>query len=132
MSDAVIAVQAALVAALKGYAPLTPLITGIYDGAPPRADFPYITIGDSPSIDWSTKTAVGREIRLALSIWDDGQSAARLHGIMGIAENAVATLPRAVPGWSLVNLTFLRSMVVRSAAVPWVGLLDHRVRVLAV
>jgi hypothetical protein len=132
MSDAVTAVQAALVAALKGHAPLTPLITGIYDGPPPRAAFPYITIGESPSTDWSTKTAVGREIRLALSVWDDGSSAARLHRIMGIVENAVASIARDVPGWRLVSLIFLRSMAVRSAAGPWVGLVDHRVRVLAV
>jgi Protein of unknown function (DUF3168) len=131
MSNAVAAVQAALISALEGHSALIPLITDIYDGPPPRAPFPYIAIGESPSVDWSTKTEIGREIRLGLSVWDDGESAARLHGIMAIVENAVAEMPRDLPGWRVASLVFVRSMVVRNAAGPWVGLVDHRVRVLA-
>jgi Protein of unknown function (DUF3168) len=131
MSDAVSILQAALVAALEAHPALADTLTGVYDGPPPRAAFPYVSIGDGPVSDWSTKTATGREVRLALTIWDDGEEAARLHDLIGHVEDAVAALPRDLAGWRIASCVFMRSMIARDAAGPWAGLAEYRVRMLS-
>jgi hypothetical protein len=130
MSDAVPVLQRALVAALQAHPALADALTGIFDGPPPHASYPYISIADGLVTDWSTKTATGREIRLALTVWDDGEEAARLHDLMGHVEDAVAALPRDLPGWRIASCVFLRSLVARDPAGPWAGLVEYRVRIL--
>lgn len=48
-----------------------PGLTGIYDGPPARAAFPYVVIDAGSESDWSHKSGVGREVLLALTVWDD-------------------------------------------------------------
>ncbi|MVZ97785.1 DUF3168 domain-containing protein [Sphingorhabdus sp. IMCC26285] len=131
MTDALITLQAAFVAALEAHPVLAAELSGVYDGPPPRAVFPYVAIGDALVSDWSTKTATGREIRLPLILWDEGENAEQMADLMAHLEDAIAALPRQMPGWHLANITFLRSMVVRDAAGPWAGLVEHRLRLLA-
>lgn len=132
MSDAVQVLQAAAIAALSAHPVLTTQLSGIYDGPPPRAAFPYVAITDGLTSDWSTKTTTGREIRLAFTVWDDGEAATRLADLMGHVDDAILAIPRDLPGWRIASLMFLRSIVVRDAAGPWAGLVEHRVRLLAV
>ncbi len=132
MSDAVEILQASLVAAIAAHPVLAGELTGIFDGPPPRAAFPYVSIGDGLSTDWSTKTATGREIRIGLTVWDDGESATRLHQLVGHVEDAVAALPRDLPGWRIASCVFLRSFVTRNPAGAWAGIVDYRVRMLAI
>jgi hypothetical protein len=122
--SALAAVQAALVTLLEPIAP-------IYDGAPPRAVFPYVMISDSPVTDWSTKTQTGREIRLALTIWDDGETPENLRTLMTAVETAMEGFPRTLPGWRVASLIFLRSLVTRDPGEPSAALIEYRVRVLA-
>ena len=131
MSDAVQAVHRAAISALQAHPVLSTAVTGIYDGPPPRAAFPDIAVADGLVSDWSTSSATGREIRLALTIWDDGEEASRLHILMGHAEDAVAAMARDLPGWRVASNVFLRSLVARDPAGPWAGLVEHRIRVLA-
>jgi hypothetical protein len=132
MTDAVQAVQAAAITALEAHPALALALTGVFDGPPPRAAYPYIAVGDGLSSDWSTKTASGREIRLALSVWDDGEEVARLHNLMGHAEEAIAAMARDLLGWRIASNVFLRSFIARDPAGPWAGLVEHRIRVMAV
>lgn len=131
MSDAVQLLQAAAIAALSAHPVLATQLSGIYDGPPPRAAFPYVAITDGLTSDWSTKTTTGREIRLAFTVWDDGEAATRLADLMGHVDDAILAIPRDLPGWRIASLVFLRSIVVRDAAGPWAGLVEHRVRLLA-
>jgi hypothetical protein len=130
MTDAVRIVQTALVAALEAH-PAIATTCGVYDGPEPRAVFPYIAVTDSLVADWSTKTAIGRELRMAVTVWDDGEEATRLHDLMGHVEDAVAALPRDLPGWRVASIVFLRSLISRDAAGPWAGLVEYRLRLLA-
>ena len=132
MSDAVQALQAAAVTALSAHPVLAAQLTGIYDGPPPRAPFPYVSVTDGVTSDWSTKTKQGREIRLAFTVWDDGENATRLADLMGHVDDAILAIPRDLPGWRIASLVFSRSIVVRDPAGPWAGLVEHRVRLLAV
>jgi Protein of unknown function (DUF3168) len=131
MSDAMRVLQEAAVSALEAHPVLSTELSGVYDGPPPRAAFPYISIVGGLATDWSTKTATGREIRLALTVWDDGEEASRLSSLMGHVEDAIAAMPRDLPGWRIASCTFLRSMVLRDAAGPWAGLVEFRIRKLA-
>ena len=132
MSDAVTAVQTAAIAALETHPGLSAALMGVYDGVPPLSPFPYISIADGLVSDWSTKTAVGREVRLALTVWDDGEDATQLHSFMGHVEEAVAAMARDLPGWRIASTVFLRSLIARDPAGPWAGLVEHKVRVMAV
>jgi hypothetical protein len=122
--SALAAVQTALVTLLGDVAP-------VYDGAPPRAAFPYIVISDSPVSDWSTKTEQGREIRVVLTIWDDGEVAENLRTLMIAVEAAMDTFPRNLPGWRVASLIFLRSLVSRDPGGPSAALIEYRARIIA-
>jgi Protein of unknown function (DUF3168) len=130
MTDAVVAVQRAAFAALDAHPVLATQLSGVYDGPPPRAPYPYIAFTDGGVADWSTKTAHGREIRLALNVWDDGEEADRLMVLMGHAEDAISAMARDLPGWRVASIVFIRSLIVRDPAGPWAGLVEHRVRLL--
>lgn len=124
------ALQIALVAALGGQTGLGDVVSGIFDGPPPRAAFPYVAVGGWVTSDWSHKTGRGREHRMAISVWDDGESPFRLRALMGRAEDAIETIGT-VDGAQLASLAFLRSRVIRDAAGPWVGIIEYRARLLA-
>ena len=119
MSEANRILQEAAVSAIEAHPVLLAELSGIYDGTPPRAAFPYISIADGISSDWSTKTEQGREIRLALTIWDDGEEASRLSSLTAHVEDAIAALPRDLSGWRIASVIFLRSMVIRDPVGPW-------------
>lgn len=124
MSDALIILQTATVAALQA------IPVSVFDGPPPRAAFPYVAMGDCVVSDWSVKDRTGREIRLALNVWDDGEQPARLHAVMAQVEAAVDGLPRDLPGWRVASLVFIRSLTARDPDGPWLGLFEHRVRMM--
>ena len=128
MSEANRILQEAAVSAIEAHPVLLAELSGIYDGTPPRAAFPYISIADGISSDWSTKTEQGREIRLALTIWDDGEEASRLSSLTAHVEDAIAALPRDLSGWRIASVIFLRSMVIRDPVGPWAALVEHRIR----
>jgi hypothetical protein len=118
------ALQAALASALSGLSG----ISGVYDGPPARAAFPYVVIDAGSESDWSHKSGDGREVAVAVTVWDE--QPARLHGLADAAEAAVRGLP-AVAGWQLVSLRLIRRRVVRDVAGPWAAAVDFRARLLA-
>ncbi len=130
MSDAALAVQRAAIAALDAHPALTATLTGVFDGVPERQPYPYVSVSNGLVSDWSTKTEEGREVRLAITIWDDGAEATRLHTLCGHAEDALAALPRDLPGWRVASNIFIRSLIARDPAGPWAGLVEQRVRII--
>jgi hypothetical protein len=127
MSSAADALQRALVATLRA-APFATTLTGIFDGPPADAACPYLAISDGSTTDWSHKSGQGREHRLSVAIWDS--DIARLHRLVAAAEDAIATIPRALDGHAIISLAFLRSRLIRTTEGPWAGRLDYRVRTL--
>lgn len=127
--SAAIDLQQAVVAQLSAHPDVAEL-TGVHDGPPPRAAYPYAAIGDGLVTDWSTKTEAGREIRFALTLWDDGETPARLHRLIAGTEAAMASLPRVLDHGRIVSLVLVRSLIARDPAGPWAGLVEHRIRIL--
>lgn len=106
-----------------------------YDPAPVQAAFPYAEIDAGAETDWSHKSASGREVRIAVTIRDEGETPARLRALMSEAEARVAAIG-SVAGWQLVSLRFARSRIVRErssarAAAGWAGLVEFRARMLS-
>ena len=118
------AVQSALAAALDAI----PELSGIYDGPPARASFPYAVIDCGTEADWSHKSGAGREVSVAVTLWDE--QPARLQALADAAEAAVLALGP-VEGWQLVSLRPLRRRTVRDVAGPWAAAMDFRARLLA-
>jgi len=118
------ALQAALAASLQSIEALT----GVYDGPPARAPFPYAAIDAGSESDWSHKNGAGREVLIAVTLWDE--QPARLHELADQAEELVTALAT-VDGWQLVTLRLLRRRNVRDVAGPWAAVLDFRMRLLA-
>ncbi len=118
------ALQAALASALASEMRLT----GIYDGPPARAAFPYAVIDAGSESDWSHKSGDGREVLVALTVWDDAP--ARLAELADAVEAIVAEVSDAA-GWQLVSFRLLRRRTVRDIAGPWAAAIDFRARLLA-
>src|SRR3546814_18688599 len=121
MSAAVIAVQAAAVAAMRAHAPLANAVSGVFDGPPPGVCFPYVTVGESPCVDWSHKSGRGREVRVVLTVGDAGARAARLHGLMREVEAAVEGRQTGLEGCGVVGLPVRRRRGERGWGKEWGG-----------
>ena len=120
------ALQAAAVAALQGIAELG----GVHDGPPVQAAVPYAVVEAGPEADWGHKSAAGRELRLAVTIRDEGERPARLRRLMGECETALAGIA-AVSGWQVVTMRFLASRTAKDRQGGWAGLVEFRARLLA-
>jgi hypothetical protein len=116
--------QAALANALS----VETRLTGIYDGPPARAAFPYAVIDAGSESDWSHKNGEGREVLLALTVWDE--EPVRLAELADAVELMAQDIS-AVADWDLVSMRLLRRRTVREVAGPWATAIDFRARLLA-
>ena len=105
-----------------------PDLTGVYDGPPARAPFPYAAIDAGTETDWGYKSGEGREVLVAVTLWDD--QPARLHVLADAVEGAVIGAGD-VEGWDLVSLRLMRRRIVRDVSGPWAAAVDFRARLLA-
>jgi Protein of unknown function (DUF3168) len=118
------ALQTAIATALQAVGDLT----GVFDGPPARAAYPYAAIDATTETDWGHKSAAGREVLVAITVWDD--QPVRLHALADAVEQSLQALPP-TDGWELVNLRLVRRRVVRDVAGPWAAAIDFRARMLA-
>ena len=118
------ALQEVLAARLAAVAELT----GVYDGPPARATYPYAVLDAGTESDWSHKNGTGRELLVAVTLWDE--QSVRLHALADAVETAVSGAGSPV-GWSLVSLRFLKRRIIRDVAGPWAAAIDFRARLLA-
>lgn len=116
--------QTELVARLQGVSDLT----GVYDGPPARAAYPYLVADCGAEQDWSAKDFVGREVAVALTLWDD--QPARLQRVANVVEKTLDT-ELLVDGWTIASWRFLRRRTLRDVAGPWATAIDFRARLLA-
>jgi hypothetical protein len=118
------ALQTAIASALATVTDLT----GVFDGPPARAAYPYAAIDATTETDWGHKSAAGREVLVGITVWDD--QPVRLHMLADAVEQGMQALP-ATDGWELVNLQLVRRRVVRDVTGPWAAAIDFRARMLA-
>ena len=118
------AVQAALARSLANIRDLT----GVFDGPPARAAYPYAAIDASLETDWSHKSGAGREVMVAITLWDD--QPVRLQEVSDTAEAKALSLS-VTGGWKLVSFRLIRRRTIRDVAGPWATAIDFRARLLA-
>jgi hypothetical protein len=103
-------------------------LTGVFDGPPARAAYPYAALDATTETDWSHKSGRGREVMVAITLWDD--QPVRLHALADAVEAAVEAVGTIV-GWQLVTMRLVRRRVIRDVAGPWAAAVDFRARMLA-
>lgn len=118
------ALQAAIAAALSGVEGLG----GVFDGPPARAAYPYAALDASTESDWGHKSGAGREVLVAITLWDD--QPIRLYELADQVETQMQSLPD-LDGWQLVSMQLMRRRVLRDVAGPWAAAIDFRARMLA-
>ncbi|MGJ3629192.1 tail completion protein gp17 [Sphingomonas sp. MMS24-JH45] len=127
--SALAAVRAAALARLRGEAALT--VNRVLDGADGRGTMPYAVLRDVIASDWGTKDRDGREVRVGITIRDEGESPTRVTRLASVAEGALLDLPRGLTGWRVASVVPVRSAVLAEGQGRWAALIDVRVRVLA-
>lgn len=118
------ALQTAIATALTAIEELS----GVFDGPPARAAYPYVALDATTESDWSHKSGEGREVLVAITLWDD--QPVRLHGLADRVETSLLALS-GVEAWQLVTMRLVRRRVVRDVAGPWAAAIDFRARMLA-
>ena len=118
------ALQGAIASALSGIEGLT----GVFDGPPARAAYPYAALDATTETDWSHKNGTGREVMVAITLWDD--QPVRLHALADAVVAAMDALG-SIAGWQLVTMRMIRRRVLRDVAGPWAAAVDFRARMLA-
>ncbi len=130
MSAAVVLAEA-IRAALSAHAPLAEGLAAVFHAPPVRAATPHAVIGEAQLSDWGTKDMAGREARVAISLFDAGESPARLRHLCGEVEVAMAGLPRALgDGWQLASRVLLRGRIERKGEGRWIATSEWRLRML--
>lgn len=93
--DALLA-DAELLAALGG--------DRVYDHVPQDPTFPYITVGDIETRDWSTQTRRGHEHIMTLHVWSRYSGRKEVHDLIAEVERVLDGNGPALDDHSLVNL----------------------------
>tara|TARA_S200002703_G_scaffold150579_1_gene149083 strand:+ start:16 stop:408 length:393 start_codon:yes stop_codon:yes gene_type:complete len=118
--------RAALMAWLRADPILADMLNSIEEDGPVAASPPHLALVASAGTDWSTKTARGREIRLALELAGRGDDPAQTAVLAQRVEQRIATLAPQQAGYRIVVTQFLRSRVERRRRGLWAVLLEYR------
>lgn len=80
----------------------------VFDAVPQGTPFPYATIGDDTSGDWSTKTGDGEQIFFFVHVWSHAAGKKEAKQIAGTAYNTFHNKPQnlAVEGYKVVLVQF--------------------------
>lgn len=119
MSNAILALRAAIQSHLSSHAGLTALIGAghIHDEAPRAARGVYVTHGEVEAQDWSTGSDRGCEQQVALTVWAAEGTSSKL--ALQAAELVVAALDGAalvLSGHHLVDLAWRSTRLARDPA----------------
>ena len=106
MTAASWALQRKIYQALRNSSELSSLLGGdrIYSQAPPAAQFPFITLGQTVNLDWSTGTDEGAEHSLTLHVWSRADGAREVHEILEMIRTVLHDQLLALEDHYLVNL----------------------------
>lgn len=103
----------------------------VYDAPPLQAVLPHALVTIDGESDWSHKSGDGRELRLAVTIFDEGERPERLRRLAAAAETAVAAMAAGGDGWRVVTIRFLRTRTARERDGRWAAAIEFRARLLS-
>ncbi len=101
-------VQKSLVSALKSDVALSGLLGGprIYDGVPQRTAYPFVSIGNAVSRDWSTSSESGSEHALTLHVWSKAKGKKQCFEVLSAVRRVLHDSALVVEDHQLVNLRY--------------------------
>ncbi|MCB2062180.1 MAG: DUF3168 domain-containing protein [Novosphingobium sp.] len=126
-----VALRAALVDWLASDAFLASELNAIVEEAPLRTSLPWLAIAASASADWSHKTGIGREVRVAFELHCRGDALDTAASLVSAIESRIASLPASQSGFTVVNTQFLRARAEQRGESRRAILLEYRFRLLA-
>lgn len=107
MSSAEQAVRLRALMLLAADGELAERVHGVFDGTPPRASAPYVSVGAAEGRDWGTKDRARREVRVTIMLTGVGESGD------GIAMRRIETVAAAMRGstgaWDIVAAHVVRT-----------------------
>jgi hypothetical protein len=111
------ALRAAVHDALVSSAGLASLLGGpkIYDEPPRAVVFPYVTLGESRIVDFSSGGESGQEHQITLHAWSRQGGHREAHIITGVLMQTLDDAPLVLAGHHLVNFRFAVADVRREA-----------------
>lgn len=103
MADPSLDLQKAIVATLKGNAPVASLIGArIYDHVPDKASYPYVTYGADQSLQDDADCVAGFEVFVTIDVWSAGVGQPEMKRIAGAVRAALHNAELALDEHSLV------------------------------
>lgn len=117
-TDASWPLQKAVFAQLKNDPVLSGVITGVYDHVPQSATYPYITLGGSSVMDWSSKTFKGQDHRFELHIWSAKPGHREIKELQEAVKAALDDVDLVIDGHDLVVLRFEFAQMLFEASGP--------------
>ncbi len=107
MSDPSLALQKALVAALKADAPLTAIVAGrIWDQPPAAPAYPYVTLGEDQVLPDRGDCYEGSDVTLTLHAWSNATGFPEVKRIVAAIRAVLGPDLILEAGTHLVDLTF--------------------------
>ena len=102
-----LALQTGLRAALLADADLVTALGGqqVFDDVPREAPFPYITIGEIETRDWSTQTSRGNEHTVTVHVWSRYRGRKQVQELIGEVDRILDGTDPPLTGHRLVNLS---------------------------
>jgi len=105
--------QTAIYTALNVSAITSTLACGVYDEVIEGNTYPFITLGEETTIDYSTKTATGGETTINIHIWSQYKGSKQTKEIMDKVHDLLHDSNLSVTGFNLINLRFEYSDIMR-------------------
>ena len=105
--------QTAIYTALNVSAITTTLGCGVYDEVIEGNTYPFISLGEETTIDYSTMTAVGSETTINIHIWSQYKGSKQTKEIMDKIHDLLHDINLTVTGFNLINLRFEYSDIMR-------------------
>ncbi len=101
--------QKALWQKLKINADLLAVLGGpyIYDDVPQSTGFPFVTIGEIRTNDWSTQTSRGHEHFMTLHAWSRSKGRKEIQAIMNVLDEILEEPDLSLENHNLVNFSLV-------------------------
>lgn len=105
---------------------LAPLGVALFDAVPVRASVPQAVLGEPSDSDWGAAGIEGRELRVALTLTDEGEQPRRLRACVQAVE-AIGLPEILADGWRVAGLSVTATRMAKTGA-RWTASLEWRAR----